>query len=118
MIYQCQKHNADPSVENPGAGVPAGAGNVTEWPLTGGSLNLDLHHPWTYIYVNLGLGANTTNFNLTLTPLFWNETGNGTLCIPKLAIPAEFNLTDGTRGSLQVVTSGASGAALYNVSPF
>jgi hypothetical protein len=32
----------------PCAGVPAGAGNRTDWPLTGGSLKLDLHHAWTY----------------------------------------------------------------------
>lgn len=31
-----------------GAGVPSNAGNRTDWPLTGGSLKLDLHHPWTY----------------------------------------------------------------------
>ena len=32
----------------PCAGVPGDAGNRTDWPLTGGSLKLDLHHPWTY----------------------------------------------------------------------
>lgn len=95
-----------------GAGVPYGAGNTTEWPLDGGPLELALHHPWTYVFVNLGLGGNTTNFNLTLTPDLWNTTGSGTLCVEKLAVPA--GIADGTRASLQVVTSGASGAALYN----
>lgn len=77
---------------------------------------LDLHHPWTYLFVNLGLGTNVTNFNMTLTPMFLNETGNGTLCLPKLTIPSSLNLTDGTRASLQVVALGNSGSALYNVS--
>lgn len=31
-----------------GAGVPGNTGNRTDWPLNGGSLKLDLHHPWTY----------------------------------------------------------------------
>ncbi|KAJ4164788.1 hypothetical protein LMH87_006449 [Akanthomyces muscarius] len=96
----------------PCAGVPYGAGNTTEWPLDGGSLELDLHHPWTYVFVNLGLGGNTTNFNLTLTPDLWNTTGRGTFCVDKLAVPA--GIADGTRATLQVVTSGASGSALYN----
>ncbi|OAA62159.1 hypothetical protein ISF_05168 [Cordyceps fumosorosea ARSEF 2679] len=96
----------------PCAGVPYGAGNVTEWPLDGGPLELDLHHPWTYVFVNLGLGANTTNFNLTLTPDLWNTTGRGTLCVDRLAVPA--GIADGTRATVQVVTSGASGSALYN----
>ncbi|KAK5992592.1 hypothetical protein PT974_06006 [Cladobotryum mycophilum] len=96
----------------PCAGVPYKTGNITDWPLDGGSLKLDLHHPWTYVYINLGLGDNTTNFNVSLTPEFLNVTGKGTFCIDKLPVP--LNITDGTLGSLQVVTSGASGSALYN----
>ncbi|KAK3936416.1 hypothetical protein QBC46DRAFT_296258 [Diplogelasinospora grovesii] len=100
----------------PCAGVPGGLSttNRTDWPLTGGSLKLDLHHPWTYVFVNLGLGENVTNFNYTLTPNFWNETGNGTLCIPSMPLPADLTVTDGTKASLQVVTLGDSGSALYN----
>lgn len=67
------------------------------------------------VFVNLGLGPNVTNFNYTLTPSFWNETGNGTLCVPLLPLPANLAVTDGTQGSIQVVTPGASGSALYNV---
>jgi hypothetical protein len=77
-------------------------------------MELELHHAWTYIFINLGLGANVTNFNYTLTPNFLNSTGNGTLCLSKLNLPV--NITEGTLGSLQVVTVGSSGAGLYNVS--
>ncbi|OAA47926.1 hypothetical protein NOR_02416 [Metarhizium rileyi] len=93
-------------------GVKYKAGNVTDWPIGGGSLSLDLHHPWTYVFVNLGLGENTTNFNVSLTPQFWNVTGKGTLCVEKLAVPID--VQDGALASLQVVTSGESGSALYN----
>jgi hypothetical protein len=66
--------------------------------------------------VNLGLGPNVTNFNYTLTPSFWNETGNGTLCVPTIPLPAGLTVSDGTEASIQVVTLGDSGNALYNVS--
>ncbi|KAM4058664.1 expression library immunization antigen 1 [Hirsutella rhossiliensis] len=96
----------------PCAGVDYGAGNVTDWPLDGGSLKLELHHPWTYVFVNLGVGQNTTNFNVSLTPEFWNTTGKGTLCIEKVPVPID--VENGTLATLQVVTTSASGSALYN----
>ncbi|KAG5936186.1 hypothetical protein E4U53_000273 [Claviceps sorghi] len=101
---------------HPCAGVPYKTGNLTDWPSQGGSLQLQLHHPWTYVFVNLGLGANTTNFNVSLTPEFWNVTGTGTLCVDKLSLPAgvQARVRDGDLASLQVVTVGESGAALYN----
>lgn len=97
--------------------------NVTDWPLDGGSVVLDLHHDWTYLHVNLGLligddpRATVTSFNMSLTgPTFWNVTGKGTLFIEKLALPAGFTPREGQRASIQVVTPGATGSALYNVS--
>ncbi|KAK4135883.1 hypothetical protein BT67DRAFT_433275 [Trichocladium antarcticum] len=101
---------------NPCAGVPGNLSTAprTDWPLTGGSLQLDLHHHWTYLFINLGLGPDVSNFNYTLTAPFWNVTGNGTLCVPKLALPADLPVRDGSRGSIQVVTVGDDGSALYN----
>ncbi|PTB66034.1 hypothetical protein BBK36DRAFT_1121230 [Trichoderma citrinoviride] len=98
----------------PCGGVPYKAGNITNWPLSGGALQLDLHHPWTYLFVNLGLGANTTNFNISLTPALTNVTGKGTLCIDKLPVDDDAAIKEGTLASIQVVTSGESGSALYN----
>lgn len=92
--------------------------NRTLWPLAGGSLNLDLHHPWTYIFVNLGLGTNYPSFNISLTALPLNETGNGTLCLPQVSIPSNVRVVEGQNASLQVVTVGESGSALYTVSFF
>lgn len=96
-----------------GAGVPADEGPVTDWPISGGSLQLELHHDWTYVFVNLGLGTNVTNFNVTLTPEFWNATGSGTLCVPSLPLDLE-GVKDGQEASIQVVTVGDKGSALYN----
>ncbi|PHH86668.1 hypothetical protein CDD83_9917 [Cordyceps sp. RAO-2017] len=71
-----------------------------------------MHHEQSYVFVNLGLGRNTSNFNVSLTPQFWNATGKGTLCVEKLPVPP--GIENGTLASLQVVTAGAGGAALYN----
>ncbi|KAJ2990825.1 hypothetical protein NUW58_g2763 [Xylaria curta] len=96
----------------PCGGVPYGAGNKTDWPIQGGAVSLDLHHPWSYVYINLGLGENATNFNISLTPELLNVTGKGTFCIPALPVPA--TIADGQSASLQIVTNGQSGSALYN----
>ncbi|KAL2150996.1 hypothetical protein VTH82DRAFT_6094 [Thermothelomyces myriococcoides] len=100
----------------PCAGVPSNLTDkpITPWPLDGGSLKLDLHHPWTYIFVNLGLGSDAANFNYTLTQPFWNSTGNGTLCVSRLELPDDLPVRDGSPATLQVVTLGEDGNALYN----
>ncbi|KAH8775958.1 hypothetical protein BGZ57DRAFT_887721 [Hyaloscypha finlandica] len=90
------------------------ATNRTIWPLTGGSLNLDLHHQWTYYFVNLGLGTNYPTFNISLTQQLLNETGNGTLCMPHIVLPAGLAISEGQNASIQVVTVGHTGSALYN----
>jgi hypothetical protein len=92
--------------------------NRTMWPLTGGSLNLDLHHQWTYYFVNLGLGTDYPTFNITLTEQLLNETGIGTLCVPQIVLPVGVRISDGQNASIQVVTVGQSGSALYNVSDY
>lgn len=95
----------------------------TPWPLTGGSILLDLHHPWTYLFVNLGFGSEVTNFNVSLNPdggRLVNETGNGTFCWETVPLPGAqalgVTVVEGTEASIQVVTVGDSGSALYNVS--
>ncbi|KAK3080200.1 hypothetical protein LTS18_002864 [Coniosporium uncinatum] len=91
------------------------ANNRTAWPLTGGSLNLKVSHPWAYTYVTLGLGNEVTSFNVSLLDHF-NQTGNGTFCIPQLGAAqlAELGVQEGTNASLQVVQINEHGNALYN----
>ncbi|SPO02381.1 uncharacterized protein DNG_05054 [Cephalotrichum gorgonifer] len=96
----------------PCANVPGDQGPTTDWPIDGGSLTLDLHHNWTYVFLNLGLGSNVTNFNVTLTPQPWNVTGKGDLCVPQL--PLDLDVEEGQEASLQAVTVGHDGSALYN----
>lgn len=98
----------------PGAGADYGAGNVTDWPLEGGAIKLHLHHDYTFVFINLGLGKNSSNFNVSLTPDFWNVTTPGQLCVEKLALPDDVEVRDGDVASIQVITGGESGVALYN----
>ncbi|KAJ1330914.1 DUF6595 domain-containing protein [Microdochium nivale] len=91
-----------------GANVTA---NRTAYPIGGGAIELELHHAWSYVWVNLGLGE-SANFNISLTPDLYNISGKGDFCWPKLPIPVE--IADGTNATIQVVTGGANGQALYN----
>ncbi|KAH7324101.1 hypothetical protein BKA65DRAFT_80288 [Rhexocercosporidium sp. MPI-PUGE-AT-0058] len=88
--------------------------NRTLWPLDGGSVVLDLHHKWSYVFINLGMGANYPTFNISLTPSLVNETGNGTFCLPKVPLPAGITPSDGQQASIMVATGGANGVSLYN----
>jgi len=105
----------DPYNQNlrPCAGVNS-SGNRTAWPLDGGSVALELHHPWDYVFINLGIDNGVINFNISLTPNLFNNTGNGTLCLPKIQVPASLNIQDGQNASIQVVTVNNRGNALYN----
>ncbi|ELR07363.1 hypothetical protein VC83_07867 [Pseudogymnoascus destructans] len=97
----------------PCANVTQEKSNRTLWPLDGGALNIHLHHAWTYYAVNLGIGTVEPAFTTALTPELHNTTGNGTLCIPKLSVPAGL-AKEGDNATVQVVTFSDMGAALYN----
>ena len=73
--------------------------NRTLWPLDGGSLNVTLHDGAAIIFVNLGLGVNVTNFNISLLDMPLNETGAGNLCFPKLTLPSGLQIQEGTQAS-------------------
>ncbi|KAI4869769.1 hypothetical protein F4820DRAFT_365932 [Hypoxylon rubiginosum] len=122
IVYpEWRADSIDPGNDNisqwnyPCAGIGDDAGNRTDWPLTGGAVALKLRHPWTYIYINLGLsiqGANVTNFNMSLTPDLTNVTGKGNFCLPHLDVPMD--IAEGTHASIQIVTNGQDGQDMYN----
>ncbi|KAE9362641.1 hypothetical protein N431DRAFT_433650 [Stipitochalara longipes BDJ] len=89
--------------------------NRTLWPLDGGSLNITLHDGAAIIFVNLGLGVNVTNFNISLLAVPLNETGAGNICFPKITLPSGLPIQEGTQASIQFATSNPkSGEGLYN----
>jgi hypothetical protein len=101
-----------------GAGTVSNATTPrTAWPLDGGSLNITLRDGAALIFVNLGLGVNVTNFNITIPNFPLNETGAGNVCFPKLTLPSGLPISEGTQATIQVATSNPkSGEGLYTVS--
>lgn len=87
----------------------------TLWPLDGGSLNVTLHDAAAYIFINIGLGVNSSDFNYTLYAEPLNETGAGNLCFPKLTLPPNMPIAEGTNASIQFATASHSGEGLSNV---
>ncbi|KAK2801829.1 hypothetical protein FQN50_007574 [Emmonsiellopsis sp. PD_5] len=99
--------------ERPCGGVNV-TSNRTEWPLDGGSVLFKPSHPWAITYVNLGLGSDeSVVFNISLIEGF-NQTGNGTLCFPKVPIPSDLGLATGANASIQIIQLTELGSALYN----
>ena len=100
-----------------GAGIVDNATTPrTPWPLDGGSLNFTLKDSAAIVFVNLGLGVNVTNFNISLPVFPLNETGAGNICFPKLKLPSGLPISEGTQASIQVVTSNPkTGGGLYTV---
>ncbi|KAI8931836.1 hypothetical protein NX059_011472 [Plenodomus lindquistii] len=100
--------------------------NRTLWPATGGSLIINGSHTSALTSVNLALGSNATNFNISLVEMF-NQTGKGLFCLKETGrANLEAGLraagysgsgderVDGLMASVQVIQLGHSGAALYN----
>ena len=100
-----------------GAGIVDNATTPrTPWPLDGGSLNITLRDGAAIVFVNLGLGVNVTNFNISLPGFPLNETGAGNVCFPKLTLPSGLPISEGTQASIQVATSNPkNGEGLYTV---
>ncbi len=109
--FQFCAHSQKPSPPLPltplGANVNQTAStNRTAWPLTGGSVVLDLHHPWTYIMINLGLGTNYPVFNIS---------GSNCSTSPGVtfsAVNQEINGSTTTTAAKSTTTKPSAGASL------
>lgn len=87
----------------------------TEFPLNGGPLQLNMHHPQTRIAVYLALGNDPgSNYNFVLVPQLMQQ-GLGDFCLGDVKLPSGLNLTAGTNGTIQVVTNGDPTGGLYQV---
>ncbi|KAF1962678.1 hypothetical protein CC80DRAFT_487186 [Byssothecium circinans] len=113
-IYPCANVTETPS---------SNASARTQWPHTGGSIKINGSHESALTYVNLGLGTNVTNFNISLVDHF-NQTGAGVLCLKdnlRTALEQGFKASnismeqmEGLQGTVQVVQISHGGGALYN----
>ena|ERR1700736_3119482 len=83
--------------------------NVTSWPLSGGQIAIDSHHPEMTILMRAQLMGSTSWVNLTSG--FLLMTGLGELCINAGAVPANWNAQIGV---IQVIGQPPDGI-LYQV---
>lgn len=90
----------------------------TDWPISGGPLQLNMGHPQTNVAVYMAVGDNPgSGFSVKLRPQFVVEV-LGNFCVGQLNVPSGLNVSDGTPASIQVVSNAHSGGGLYQVSGF
>ncbi len=94
----------------PCGGFNPNVNNLTAWPLSGGQIALDSHHPQMTILYRAQLMGSSSWFNLT--DGFVQMTGLGELCITAPALPSNWS---GKAGVIQVIGQPPDGI-LYQVS--
>lgn len=95
----------------PCGGFPPSLSNLTKWPLVGGEIAVDLHHPEALFLFRAQLvGADTW---VNLSDGYVDMVGLGEGCIHALAVPQNWS---GQPGVVQVIAQPPD-AILYQVSP-
>lgn len=88
----------------------------TDWPISGGPLQLNMGHPQTNLAVYMAVGSTPgSGFSVKLRPQFVIEV-LGDFCIGQLNVPTGLNVSDGTPASIQVVSNAHASGGLYQVS--
>ena len=107
----------DSSASNfPCGGFDSVSSNRTDFPLSGGPIQLDLEHSQTRLAVYLAIGEDPgSNFSILLRPQSERE-GLGDYCLGQIIIPSELNISAGTKATIQVVSNGDPTGGLYQVS--
>jgi nascent polypeptide-associated complex subunit beta len=105
----------DKAVNFPCGGFDSVSSNRTEWPISGGPVQLDMHHTQTNVEVLLAIGNDPgNNYNIVLRPTMAQE-GLGNFCVGDLSIPSGLNISSGTNATIQVVSNGDPSGGLYQV---
>lgn len=85
----------------------------TNFPITGGPVQINLGHPQTDVAVYMAIGDSPgSGFSIKAHPTIM-VTGLGDFCFGSIAVPAGLNVTDGTKASIQVVTNNHESGGLY-----
>ncbi|KAK3942877.1 hypothetical protein QBC46DRAFT_378999 [Diplogelasinospora grovesii] len=104
-----------------GIGVTA---NRTTWPIDGGAVAVQpgwfRGHSTALMYINLGLGADPSNYSMPMVPMF-EVTGPagdnpypGQFCVPSVPLPQGVSPKNGDLASIQVVELAKHGAGMYS----
>ncbi|EUC50472.1 hypothetical protein COCMIDRAFT_922 [Bipolaris oryzae ATCC 44560] len=85
----------------------------TDFPISGGPIQLVLGHPQTNVAVYMAVGDNPgSGFSIVLKQQLMVE-GLGNFCLGSVSIPKDLNVTAGTKASIQVVTNAHSSGGLF-----
>ena len=108
--------NDDNAPNFPCGGFDTVSSNRTEFPLSGGPVQLNLHHTQTNLEVLLAVGnLPGSNYSIVLRPTFAEE-GPGEFCVGGIVLPAVAGIEAGTNATIQVVSNGDPSGGLYQVS--
>lgn len=100
----------------PCGGYNTVAGQRTDFPISGGPIQIKLGHQQTNVAVYMAVGDNPGDgFNVVLYPQF-QVSGYGDFCLGDVSIPSNLNVTAGTKATIQVVTNAHGEGGLYQVS--
>jgi hypothetical protein len=106
--------NEDSHSEWPCGGFDTVSPNRSEFPLSGGPIQIDSTHTESYLQVLLAVGNEPEeSFNVILVPTL-QEQGPQEFCFGSVNITPGINLTVGSNATIQVISSGHSGG-LYAV---
>ena len=117
MLYPVPRSDEDETEATGPCGGFAVSDNRTPISMNNFPIALEMGHDRSVIQMLLALGNDPgNNFNITLEQTFQQQ-GEGDFCLPHVQIPSGLGITDGTNGTLQVITDGEGGGGLYIVSP-
>jgi hypothetical protein len=87
----------------------------TDFPMSGGPIQLNMGHEQTNVAVYMAVGSNPGDgFSVVMRPQFV-VTGLGDFCMGQISVPAGVNVSDGTLASIQVVSNAHTAGGLYQV---
>lgn len=85
----------------------------TDFPISGGPIQLNMGHPQTNIAVYMAIGDNPgSGFSIVAQQQLMVD-GLGDFCLGSVSVPDGVNVTSGTKASIQVVTNAHGSGGLY-----
>jgi hypothetical protein len=88
----------------------------TDFPISGGPIQLHMEHPQTNVAVYMAIGDNPGDGFSIVAQQQTQVSGLGDFCFGHVSLPEGLNVTDGTKASIQVVTNNHEAGGLYQVS--
>ena len=88
----------------------------TNFPISGGPIQVNFEHAQTNIAVYMAIGDSPgSSFNIVAKQQLMVQ-GLGGFCLGSVSVPAGMNVSEGTTATIQVVTNNEDGGGLYQVS--